>query len=71
MSGTATGPSHSPARLFMVVKDFCASEDTGAPEDICASDWVEAAFAANAVAAIRTNTTESAVRDVMFNFSFF
>src|SRR5208282_2726659 len=26
ISGTVTGPSHSPARLFMVVKDFCASD---------------------------------------------
>jgi hypothetical protein len=26
ISGTLTGPSHSPARLFMVVKDFCASD---------------------------------------------
>src|SRR5712691_3668038 len=26
ISGTVTAPSHSPARLFMVVKDFCASD---------------------------------------------
>src|ERR1700686_2825458 len=37
ISGTVTGPSHSPARLLMVVKDFCASDSTGATEDFCAS----------------------------------
>src|ERR1700686_1785453 len=38
ISGTVTGPSHSPARLFMVAKDFCASDGAGATEDFCASD---------------------------------
>src|ERR1019366_1981896 len=28
ISGTVTGASHSPARVFMVVKDFCASDST-------------------------------------------
>src|SRR5580704_2597595 len=51
-SATVTGPSHSPARLFMVVNDFCASDGTGV-----------AASTAKAVAAIRTNRTESAMRD--------
>src|SRR5271169_2935171 len=37
ISGTVTGPSHSPARVFMVAKDFCASEGTAATEDFCAS----------------------------------
>src|SRR4029077_14642217 len=61
-SGTVTGPSHSPARAFMVVKDFSASDGTGAAEDFCASDWVAAESAAKAVAATRTNRTESAMR---------
>jgi len=39
----------------MVVKDFSAS------------DWATGASAANAEAAIRTNTTESAVRDFIFS----
>jgi len=39
-SGTVTGPSHSPARLLMVAKDFCASV------------WVVAASAAKAIAAL-------------------
>src|SRR5437016_1361569 len=71
ISATVTGPSHSPARLFMVVKDFCASDGTGAAEDFCASDWVAAASAARAVAVIKTNTTESAMRGFMFMFSLF
>src|SRR3979411_1460800 len=41
-SGTLTGPSHSPARLFMVAKDFCASDDIGAAEDFCTSVWAKA-----------------------------
>jgi hypothetical protein len=47
ISGTLTGPSHSPARLFIVVKDFCASDSTGATEDFCASDgdWDKATVA--------------------------
>jgi hypothetical protein len=44
----------------MVVKDFCASDGKGAKEDFCGSDW------AKAVAAIRTNKTESAMRGFMF-----
>jgi hypothetical protein len=43
----------------MVVKDFCAS------------DWATGASAANAVAAIRTNTTESAMRDFIFSVLLF
>src|SRR5579863_5506240 len=54
-SATVTGPSHSPARLFMVVNDFCASDGKGA-----------AASAAKAEAATRTNRTQSAMRDFMF-----
>src|SRR5208282_1414217 len=59
ISGTVTGPSHSPARLFMVVNDFCASDGTGATDDFCASDWAKAAVQSN----IRTNRTEGAMRD--------
>src|SRR6267154_3395274 len=44
-----TGPSQEPARVFILSKDFCAS------------DW------AKAVAAIRTNRRESAMRDFMFS----
>src|ERR1035437_5026771 len=42
ISGTVTGPSHSPARVFMVAKDFCASDGTAATEDFCASDCAKA-----------------------------
>src|SRR5580700_1121003 len=42
ISGTLTEPSHSPARVFMVVKDFCAADGTGAAEDVCASCWAKA-----------------------------
>src|ERR1700694_4403779 len=35
-------PSHEPARVLMVAKDFCASDGTGATEDFCASDWAKA-----------------------------
>src|ERR1700722_1896641 len=38
-SGTVTGPSHSPARFFRVVKDFCASDGTAATEDFSALDF--------------------------------
>src|SRR5258708_33461526 len=46
-----TGPCQEPARVFSLSKDFCAS------------DWVAAASDANALAAIRTNRTENAMRD--------
>src|SRR6266545_4084676 len=46
ISGTVTGPSHSPARLFMVAKDFCAS-GTGAKEDFCGSDCAKAMVASD------------------------
>src|SRR5271154_2447481 len=53
-----TWASHEPAMVFNVSKEFCAS-DGGA-----------LASAAKAVATIRTNTTESAMRDfIMFSFS--
>src|ERR1700693_5025296 len=61
ISGTLTGPSHSPARLFRVAKDFCASDCTGATEDFCVSDW------AKAVAVTRTNRSESAMRDFIIS----
>src|ERR1035438_7320446 len=54
-----TWPSQEPARVFSLSKDFCAS------------DGVAAASAAKAVAAIRTNTTESAMRDFMFSVLLF
>src|SRR5260370_14525071 len=61
ISGTVTGPSHSPARLFTVVKDFCASDGRGATQDFCASDW------AKATVATATRTTNSIKRsDFMF-----
>src|SRR5437660_11919861 len=53
ISGTVTGPSHSPARLFMVAKDFCAS-GTRATEDFCASDCAKAMVASNIRTADRT-----------------
>src|SRR3984893_10644895 len=46
-SGTVTGPSHSPARLFMVAKDFCASDGAGATEDFCASDCAKTTVVSN------------------------
>src|SRR5580698_3348945 len=58
-SGTVTTPSHSPARLFKVVKDFCAS------------DGVVATSAAKAVAATRRNKREIAMRDFMLILSLF
>src|SRR5260370_13841090 len=54
-----TWPSQEPARVFILSKDFCAS------------DWVVAAAAAKAVAAIRMNTTEVAMRDFMVSVSLF
>src|SRR5689334_8126233 len=42
MSGTTTAPSHSPAKVLMVAKDFCASDSTGATEGFCASDCAKA-----------------------------
>src|SRR5258708_4784824 len=39
-SGTVTVPSHSPARLLMDAKDFCASDGTGAT-GFCASVWAK------------------------------
>src|ERR1700678_3436363 len=56
--GAATVPCQGPARAFSLSKDFWAS------------DGVEVASAAKAVAAIRRNTTEAAMRDFMFNLSF-
>jgi hypothetical protein len=47
-----TAPSQVPARLLILSKDFCASEVA-----------VAAASAAKAAAAIKTNTTEIAMRD--------
>src|SRR6202051_4370628 len=47
ISGTVTGASHSPARPFMVAKDFCASDGAGATEDFCASDCAKAAMETN------------------------
>jgi hypothetical protein len=54
-------PSQVPARLFILSNDFCAF------------DWVgAAASAAKAVAAIKTNTTEIAMRDfISVSFSLF
>jgi len=39
ISRAVAGPSHSPARLFKVANDFCASDGTAATEDFCASDF--------------------------------
>src|ERR1700686_3541543 len=62
ISGTVTGPSHSPARLFTVVKDFCASDGTGTTEDFCASDCVKAMVESD------SKTTDSIKpTDFMFN----
>src|SRR5208282_3912573 len=61
ISGTVTGPSHSPARLFMVVKDFCASDGTGATEDCCASCCAKATVASD----IRT-TDSTQRKDFIF-----
>jgi hypothetical protein len=51
----------------MVVKDFCASEGTGVPEDICASRCAKTTLESD----IRTSdirTTDSAQRrDFMFD----
>src|ERR1700720_1165532 len=41
-SGTVTGPSHSPASVFIVAKDFCAADGTGTTADFCASDCAKA-----------------------------
>src|SRR5271169_2730510 len=61
ISGTVTEPSHSPARLFMVVKDFCASDGTGATEDFCVSDWARVTVQSD------SRTTDSIKRwDFMF-----
>src|SRR6267143_1523939 len=62
ISGTVTGPSHSPARLFMVAKDFCASGGTGATEDFCRSDCAKATVESD----IRT-TDSTKRRDFMFH----
>src|SRR5271169_1194849 len=62
ISGTVTEPSHSPARLFMVVKDFCASDGTGATEDFCVSDWARVTVQSD------SRTTDSIKRwDFMFH----
>src|ERR1700674_608796 len=62
ISGTVTGPSHSPARFFMVAKDFCASDGTGATEDWCASDCAKAKVVSD------SKTTDSTKRrDFMFH----
>src|SRR5579862_1845071 len=42
ISGTVTGPSHSPARVFMAAKDFCASDGAAVAEVFCPSCWAKA-----------------------------
>src|ERR1051325_9748450 len=37
-----TVPNQEPARVFIVAKDFCASESTGEGEDMCMSDCPKA-----------------------------
>src|SRR5580658_386769 len=64
ISGTLTGPSHSPARLFMVAKDFCASDSTGATEDFCASDWPDCAKAT----VVRDSKTRDSIKRTGFIF---
>src|SRR5260370_34305350 len=62
ISGTVTEPSHSPARLFMVAKDFCAPDSTGATEAFCALDCAKARVERD----IRTRDSTQR-RDFMFH----
>src|ERR1700676_200376 len=62
ISGTVTGPSHSPARVFMVAKDFCAADRTGATEDFCASDCAKAT--GESISRVMESTKE---RDFIFH----
>src|SRR5208282_3395808 len=66
ISGTVTGPSHSPARLFMVAKDFCASDVTGAMEAFCASDLSMSDWAKATVESDIRTTDSIKRRDFMF-----
>src|SRR5258708_32461063 len=59
MSWKVTVPSHSPARLFMDAKDFCASDGTGAT-DFCASVWATGFCASDCAKA----TVESDIRTI-------
>jgi hypothetical protein len=63
ISGTVTGPSHSPARLLMVVKDFCASVCTGATEDFWASVFCSSCCAKATVESDIRTTDSIKLRD--------
>src|SRR5579864_4147500 len=68
ISATVTGPSHSPARFFMVVKDFCASDGTGATEDFGASDCAKATTVASD---IKTADSIEPSDFIFFSLTFF